>query len=257
MYPLKMINLEITMDIPKLTALIIEDDLSQQELLISIIEDQHPEIIIAGSCSSGAEALSTLRTIRPDLLFMDIDLGDMTAFDVLEHLKEFSFQIIFTTAYNAYALQAFKIHAVDFLLKPIDPEELKLAIQKALNSNGAHLNYKNVIDDFRMIKNRYLKIKIAKSLHFLPYHALLYAKQQPDGTSFYLLQDKNRKSIHVPQALRDFELELTAKDFIRISENCLIHPEQLAAFDTEQCKLKLQCGDLLDVDPDRRWLLEW
>lgn len=245
------------MDVPKLTALIVEDDRLQQELIMSMLEDKHPEIIIAGSCSSGAEALSSLRTIRPDLLFMDIDLGDMTAFDVLEHLKECSFQIIFTTAHNAYALQAFKIHAVDFLLKPIDPEELHLAIQKALNSNGVHPNYKNVINDFRMIKNRYLKLKIAKSFHFLPYHALLYAKQQQDGTNFYMLMDKKRKAIHVPQALRDFEMELTAKDFIRISENCLIHPEQLAAFDTEQCKLQLQCGDVLDVDPDRRWLLEW
>lgn len=245
------------MEKSKITALIIEDDLLQQEVLSQMLATQHPEIIVAGYCASGTEALSTLRTIKPDLLFMDIDLGDMSAFDVLEHLNDWSFQIIFITAFNTYALQAFKVHAIDFLLKPIDQDDLKNAIEKALKTNGLHKNYQSVINNFRMIKNRYLKLMGREKVIFIPFHEIIYAEQIDDGTIFHLISEKKQKEIQSPNALAVFELELEAQGFLRIHGNCMIHPDQLQSFDTASCTLQLRNGVVLDVDPDRRWMFEW
>lgn len=245
------------METKHLTALIIEDELAQQEVLLNLLRENHPEIMVAGCCHSGADALATLRTIRPDLIFMDIDLGDMTAFDLLNNLANHPFQLIFTTAFNAYALQAFKMHAVDFLLKPLDPVELSGAIAKAMRHNGSIQNYQALVNDFRMIKSRYLKLVEESSIRFIPFDDILYVCRKGSGTEFHLQTKKQRKVFSNPQMFESFVIELTANNFIRIHHDTLISPSQLHIYHSAKGTIALQCGDTLEVDPDRKWMLEW
>jgi two-component system LytT family response regulator len=247
----------IQMETKRLTALIVEDEQAQQEVLIKMLEKNHPEIMIAGCCHSGADALSTLRTIKPDLIFMDIDLGDMTAFDLLNNLSNPPFQLIFTTAHNAYALQAFKVHAVDFLLKPIDPSELARAVEKTLKQNGNINNLQLLVNDFRMIKSRYLKIDEENVITFLPFDEILFVVRRGSGTEFQLQHQKQRKTRISQQVFETFELELAASNFIRIHNDILVNPTQLKSYNTKSRMLELQCGETLEVDPERSWLLEW
>ena len=107
-------------------ALIVDDErLARLELRRLLVE--HPEIEIAGEARNGEEALSMIPQLAPDLLFLDIQMPGMTGFELLEHLEELP-QVIFTTAYNEYAIKAFEVNALDYLLKPIVPARLAAAL---------------------------------------------------------------------------------------------------------------------------------
>jgi len=109
-------------------ALIIDDErIARQELRRLLAA--HPEVEIAGEASDGAEALSLIEKLQPDVLFLDIQMPGMTGFDLLDRLRDVP-QVIFTTAYDQHALQAFNANALDYLLKPIAPARLALAIRK-------------------------------------------------------------------------------------------------------------------------------
>ena len=114
-----------------LTAIIVEDMPDALQLLKSDLETNHPEIKIIDTARSVVEAAKSLRTNVPDILFLDIMLGDGTGFDVLEIFPELKSKIIFVTASDEYAIRAFKFAAIDYVLKPYSNEELAQAISKA------------------------------------------------------------------------------------------------------------------------------
>ena len=113
------------------TAVIVEDMEDALELLKSSLENNHPDIKVINTASSVVEAAKVLRKEQPDILFLDIMLGDGTGFDVLEIVPNLKSKIIFVTASDEYALRAFKFVAIDYVLKPYSDEELDSAIQKA------------------------------------------------------------------------------------------------------------------------------
>ena len=109
-------------------ALIVDDErLARLELRRLLVE--HPEIEVAGEARNGEEALSMISQLAPDLLFLDIQMPGMTGFELLERLEELP-QVIFTTAYNEYAIKAFEVNALDYLLKPIVPARLAAALTR-------------------------------------------------------------------------------------------------------------------------------
>jgi two-component system LytT family response regulator len=109
-------------------AIIVDDErIARQELRRLLAA--HPEVEIAGEAANGEEALSLIQKLEPDLLFLDIQMPGMTGFDVLDRLREVP-EVIFTTAYDQHALQAFEVNALDYLLKPIAPARLAVALQK-------------------------------------------------------------------------------------------------------------------------------
>ena len=109
----------------KITATIVDDEQGNRENLLRMIGPYCPQISISAICSSVTEA-------KPDILFLDIRLGDDTGFSLLESLPDIPFEVIFVTAYDSYAIQAIRFSALDYLLKPIDPEELTHAVDKAI-----------------------------------------------------------------------------------------------------------------------------
>lgn len=111
-------------------AIIIEDETAAQQLLSNILKDYCPSVKILGVANSLNTALSLITETKPDILFMDIELEDCTAFDVLKEIDHKEYKIIFTTAYDEYALKAFKFDAIDYLLKPYTPQEVIKALNK-------------------------------------------------------------------------------------------------------------------------------
>jgi len=235
------------MNTQKLRTLIVEDELDHQKHLKKLIEQNHPELHLMGVCSSGSEALATIKHIRPELIMMDIDLRDMNAFEMLEQLHETNFQIVFTTAYNEFAINAFRVNAVDYLLKPIIEEELAKAIQKAMLQRNLRIDYESLITDFHRINNRFLTINEKKKVTFVPIDQILYLQADRSYSAIYYSAEGVRKKITTCNNLSFFEKQLLGHDFIRIHQSYLVNRLQIHEFTKKDRKVKLICGDLLPV----------
>ncbi|MEL6657698.1 MAG: LytTR family DNA-binding domain-containing protein [Bacteroidota bacterium] len=112
--------------------IVVEDEAGGMENILMKIERNCPELYVVATCSTGEDAIKQIAAHRPQLVFLDINLGSMTGFDVLKKLQQVSFQVVFTTAYGEYGIEAVKAKAVDYILKPIRPAELRKATDLAL-----------------------------------------------------------------------------------------------------------------------------
>lgn len=112
----------------KLRCIIIDDEYLARQRLVKLLAEE-TEVLIVAECKNGAEALEKIRVKEPDLIFLDVQMPDMNGFAVLQKLEKLPY-VIFTTAYDSYALKAFEINAVDYLLKPFDEDRLRIALQR-------------------------------------------------------------------------------------------------------------------------------
>jgi two-component system LytT family response regulator len=117
-------------DDPMLKAIIVDDEPKARENLQILLQDFVEGVEVVALCQNISEAIDAVKSNSPDIVFLDIQLQRETGFDLLTKLKEINFEVIFTTAYTEYAIKAFKFSAIDYLLKPIDIEELKKAVSK-------------------------------------------------------------------------------------------------------------------------------
>jgi two-component system LytT family response regulator len=108
--------------------IIVDDEKAGRQLINEYLED-YPDLIVLGEANNGVDAVKIINEFKPDLVFLDIQMPGMTGFDVLQHLEELP-QIIFSTAYDQYALKAFEVHAVDYLLKPYTKDRFKIAVER-------------------------------------------------------------------------------------------------------------------------------
>src|SRR6188474_1626164 len=111
-------------------AIIIDDELHCLESLSLLLKDHCPEVQLIEQCHSAKKGLEAIEKFKPDLVFLDIEMPVMNGFELLEQLSSISFAVIFTTSYDQYAIKAIHISALDYLLKPIDPKELVIAVKK-------------------------------------------------------------------------------------------------------------------------------
>ena len=125
-----------------INAIIIEDEPQAISALKLELELNCPDVIVKGTAHSVKEGICKITKIKPDLIFLDIQLSDGLGLDILEHFEEIDFKIIITTAYSEYALQAIKFSALDYLLKPINSKELQIAVSKVNEESKLNLNQK-------------------------------------------------------------------------------------------------------------------
>jgi two-component system LytT family response regulator len=133
-------------------ALIIDDNVFISTILADLLAENHPEIVISGLAHTGRDALKMIEKIKPDLIFLDVEMPDMTGFEVLGSLKEIPFQIIFITAHSHYAIQAIRFNALDYLLKPIKEDELASAINRFKRNkaiDGKQSNIQNALSNLQ------------------------------------------------------------------------------------------------------------
>src|SRR5689334_18967658 len=112
-------------------AILIDDEKNALEMLEWMLNKNCPEVEIVAMCDSPLDGLEKVKSLKPELIFLDIEMPQLNGFDLLDRLGKHDSDVIFTTAYNQFAIKAFKKCALDYLLKPIDPEDLKSAVQKA------------------------------------------------------------------------------------------------------------------------------
>ena len=133
-------------------ALIIDDNVFISTILSDLLTENHPEIVIAGIAHNGHDALKMIENTNPDLIFIDVEMPDMTGFEVLNALETIRFQIIFITSHSHYAIQAIRFNALDYLLKPIKEDELAAAINRFKRNkalDGKRSNIQNALSNLQ------------------------------------------------------------------------------------------------------------
>ena len=205
------------------TAVLVDDMPQALNILKNDLKELFPDIQIIGTANSIVEAAKLLRKKMPDILFLDIMLGDGTGFDLLEIFPDITSKIIFTTAHEEHALKAFRFSAVDYLLKPIDPAELRQAVEKA--KSQVHLSNEN-IELLRETYNNPDKLPEKISLYtqekiiLVNISDIVRCEADNNNTIFIL---NNGKKIFVTKTLKQFEKMLADHPFYRTHQSHLIN----------------------------------
>ncbi len=169
----------------KTTCLIIDDEKLARDLLREFLEP-FSEIEIIGECTKGSEAVEKINKLKPDLIFLDVQMPGMTGFDVLEDIDHEPY-VIFTTAYDQYAIKAFEKNAVDYLLKPLDQERFRLAVNRALKQKQLeHSNLEDLLDSLRSERKSsyesHVFVQKSEKLFNLPVEEIVYLEASGDYT---------------------------------------------------------------------------
>ena len=153
-----------------MTCVIIEDDKNTVAILKNIIYENFPEIESKGSASSITKGIVLIKDVKPDFIFLDVNLDDGEGFDILKSFPSPNFAIIFITSYSKYALEAFKFSAIDFVLKPFTPTEIKDAVHKVIKekSNTSYIDKIATLYHNHISNNKKTPKNVQKSFQFRP-----------------------------------------------------------------------------------------
>ncbi|MBP8238750.1 MAG: response regulator transcription factor [Saprospiraceae bacterium] len=206
-----------------MTTVILDDEPYCVELLAHLLRQHCPAIEMAATFTDAPQALQYLQTQpNTELVFMDVEMPLLNAFDLLNLLHPFSFKLIFTTAYDKYAVRAIKYNALDYLLKPIDIEELKAAVQKA--ESRPALNVLQLKEAAKQYHNPAPPEKIAlhtqSGIDFVPVADIMFCSSDGSYTEIMLRQ---KEKIVVSKALKEIEELLTIQNFFRIHHSYLLN----------------------------------
>ncbi len=203
-----------------------------------------------------ASGIAAIGTIQPDMVLLDVEMDDGTGFDLLKQLSNPSFQLIFTTAHNQYAIQAIKFSAIDYLLKPVDPVDLNIALQKAAN-NIQHSTLQSQLAVLmqqiggKPEKEKQIVLKDIDKTYFIKMSDILYCEAEGSYTKFYL---SNAEPVFVSRNLRSYEELLAPAGFIRTHHSCLVNPAKIKIYDrkTDSGTLILEGGHTIPVSQRKK-----
>lgn len=207
-------------------ALIIDDEQHCIDRLLNLLTPSHEELIeVAGTATSVKEGIAAIALLQPGLIFLDVQMHDKTGFDLLRTLPQIDFSIIFTTAYEKFAIQAIKFSAIDYLLKPIDEEDLNLALLKLADDTSKKITAEkiNVLLQNTQNNNSHLKkiiIPTVSGFEFLEIADIVRCQSDINYTTIYL---ENKQKLVVAKTLKEFEEMLSGHSFFRIHNSHLIN----------------------------------
>jgi two-component system LytT family response regulator len=239
-------------------AILIEDDEVLRLGLQEMLQIYAPNFNVVGQADTVVSAVELLLKTLPDVVFLDIMLIGGTGFDVLKQYQIKNgvpqFKIIFITAFEEYAVKAFRMSALDYLLKPIDPDELKEVIKKIENNTSENQSSIQLLVEQIERKNSIKKIALstAEGIHIVPVDEIVYAQADSNYTTIVL---NNKKQIIVSKPLKEYEELLADKGFLRIHQSYLINIHYVQFFDKIEHKVQLNTNDILPVSTRKKELL--
>ena len=233
-----------------LTAIIIDDETSSRNALRQKLINYCPEVLILAECENGEEGIENIENKKPDLIFLDVEMPRMNGFTMLQQLTNKNFEVVFITAYDHYAIKAIKFSALDYLVKPVEVEDLKLAVEKAAEkrkqpvaNSRVELLLQNFLDEKKI--HQRIAISSMEGLQFVDTDEIIYLEANSNYTSFYL--SGNRK-ITATKTLKDFEELLPSSIFVRIHHSYLINKNGVEKYiKGEGGQVVMKNGIILDV----------
>lgn len=240
------------------SAIIIEDEFNVRKGLVALLETYCPSVEVIGEAGSVNDAVELVNRKKPDILFLDIHLPDGNGFEVLKSISHGNIKVIFVTAFSEYALKAIKYSAIDYILKPVIPEELVEAVDKASeliehDQQFFELNLLNSLKDNS--KPSKLVIKTKKEAYYFDIQDIIYCQSDINYTMFHF---RNHKSLLVSKTLKYYEDLLREHNFIRIHQSYLVNRSYAENIKSEH--LLLSNGEQLSISKKRKnqvekWLI--
>jgi two-component system LytT family response regulator len=207
-----------------ITCILVDDELKSRESLKILLEDFCSNVTVKALCQNINEAVDAIQQHQPDLVFLDIQLQRETGFDLFTRIGDINFEVVFTTAYSEYAIKAFKFSAIDYLLKPIDIEELKKAVEKVDRKLGQSINLrlKQLMNNLKSTSNGNYKLALPTSdgLVFVKIQDIIYCEASSNYTDIFTADGKKYV---VSRTLKEYEDILADQDFFRIHNSYLIN----------------------------------
>ncbi len=206
-------------------ALLVEDEAQSRQLLNTLLNKNCPDIEVVATAANVKEASEAIQRYQPDLVFLDITMPDGTGFDLLEKMSPIKFDIIFTTATDKYAIKAIKYSALDYLLKPIDVEELKNSVDKLIQKKqklNTVENLSHLLQNLRQSSDNYQKITLptGNAYEIVYIKDIVRCEAEGSYTTFFLA---NGKKLLVTAGMKHYEDLLPHKEFMRIHHHHLIN----------------------------------
>lgn len=235
-------------------AIIVDDELNNRENLRHHLHSHCPQITVAACCASAAEARNEIQRLEPDLVFLDIEMPGGNGFSLLESLSAPDFEVIFVTAYGHYGIQAVKFSALDYLLKPIDTEELKQAVKKAEekialreeNQRMRHLLRNSKLPD----ENKTIALSLSDKIEFIEISTIVRCEAENNYTTFHLIDGQK---LVVSKTLKEFDELLTPCHFLRVHQSHLINLRQVKSFiKTDGGYIRMKDGSSVSISRQRR-----
>jgi two-component system LytT family response regulator len=212
-------------------AIIVDDEPYCCETLATLLERYCPQVTVAAICYSGKEALTAIKEQQPQILFLDIEMPQMNGFELLERLPEIGFELIFTTSYDQYAIKAFHFSALDYLLKPIDREELQKAVQKVIQ----HL-HKPLPQQLEILLQKInhptsviqkIALPTMEGLQMIATDSIIRCESDSNYTIFFL---KNNRKLVVSRTLKEVEEMLEEHSFLRVHNSYLVNLNEVSKY---------------------------
>lgn len=213
-----------------LRTLIIDDEKNNRNKIRELLETHFPNVQIVGEADGVKTGLESIVNHSPELVLLDIQLTDGDAFDLLNLLGQVTFKIIFITAYEEYALKAIKFSALDYLLKPVLLDDLKVAIAKAEAQIQKELNLQLVELSYNLknSQNKRIVLKTIDKLHFIPVREIMRCEADKNYTTFFL---KDSKKIVVSGAIKDYEDILSEQGFYRLHKSHIVNLSYIKSYE--------------------------
>ncbi len=235
-------------------AVILDDESRGSTLLHHKLQDFREIIEVIAVYNDPQEALHQIRNLKVDVVFLDVEMPIMNGFEFLESLGQFDFEVIFVTAYNIYTLDALKANALDYLLKPVDMEELRKAIEKL--ESKIQLKEKIRKMDFHESKpNPALKMALPTSegIHLIKREDILRVEAMSNYSVFYLT---NLSKIMVSKTLKEFEVQLETGNFLRINRSIIVNLDYIIKYKKgDGGTVEMIDGSELEVSASKKNLL--
>lgn len=210
--------------------LIVDDELSPREQSKRLLAEFFPEITVCAEAENVSKAYEAILIHQPDVILLDVDMPDGTAFDLLKRFPQINFNVIFITAYEKYALQAIKFSALDYLLKPYTSGEFVEAIRKAQrkeDTSDTNLKFNALLQNFQNQQQTKIVLRTSESIHVIQTDEII--RLQADGayTTFHIF---NRKPIVVSKNLKEYDVLLEKTGFIRTHQSHLVNSKYVECY---------------------------
>ena len=237
-----------------LKAIIIDDEQDALNILLDEIKRHCSDIQVVDTCHSGIDGIKSIRKHKPDVIFLDIDMPGMNGFEMLEIIEPIDFGVIFTTAYNQYAIQALRISAIDYLLKPIDETQLTEAVQRLVEQQQtAHDNqqlYRTLLYNMNP-ENSHKKIAFStqSSHEFIDSEDIIYCEADGSYTHVHLINKEKRTYSGL---LKNTHKRLENYHFFRIHHKYLVNLKHITEYLKQDNSVKMTNDIILPVSRQRK-----
>ena len=237
----------------KIRAILVDDEPRARNVLANLLARNCPEVELIASCENVLEAVDQIKELKPDLVFLDIQMPEYNGYELMKFLPHIQFDIIFVTAYDQYALKAFELNAVDYLLKPVKRERLKTSVKKVakkLKINNAYVQYEELVKSLNEKKHTQIVVKSTEGRNVIKFSNLVGIEGQGAYSTIYL---SNGITIFTSKNLKYFQdlLEIDER-FCRCHKSWIVNLDLIVSADKQNLALIMSTNIEIKVSKSKR-----